>query len=156
MKYKKKILIIATNFCRHSKELPIKRQIAEQVAGSGISHRDLKNVFEKFIAKGLAGVLSLPPSSSKAPRVAKTTRISAKITWTLQSSRGDCKIRGISISITTWQTESVPNRLISRWNELQSLKTSSFVSYVKMRPPNNKAVNSSKSPGQRVNHKMAK
>ena len=73
MKYKKKILIIATNFCRHSKELPIKRKIIEELAGSGISYRDLKNVFEKFIAKGLAGVLSLPPSlkTSKATRVAK-------------------------------------------------------------------------------------
>ena len=39
------------------------------------------NVFEKFGAKGLVGVLSLPPSSatSKAPRVTKTTRILAKI-----------------------------------------------------------------------------
>ena len=46
-----------------------------------ISYRDLQNVFEKFGAKGLFGVLSLPPSSttSKAPRVTKTTRILAKI-----------------------------------------------------------------------------
>ena len=52
-------------------EFPIKQQIAEKIAGSGISYRDLKNVFEKFGAKGLVGVLSLPPSStiSKAPRV---------------------------------------------------------------------------------------
>ena len=52
-------------------EFPIKQHIAEKIAGSGISYRDLKNVFEKFGAKGLVGVLSLPPSStiSKAPRV---------------------------------------------------------------------------------------
>ena len=62
-------------------EFPIKQQIAEKIAGSGISYRDLKNVFEKFGAKGLVGVLSLPPFSatSKAPRVTKTTRILAKI-----------------------------------------------------------------------------
>ena len=62
-------------------EFPIKQQIAEKIAGSGISYQDLKNVFKKFGAKGLVGVLSLPPSSatSKAPRVTKTTRILAKI-----------------------------------------------------------------------------
>ena len=62
-------------------EFPIKQQIAEKIAGSGISYQDLKNVFETFGAKGLVGVLSLPPSSatSKAPRVTKTTRILAKI-----------------------------------------------------------------------------
>ena len=62
-------------------EFPNKQQIAEKIARSGISYRDLKNVFEKFGAKGLVGVLSLPPSSttSKAPRVTKTTRILAKI-----------------------------------------------------------------------------
>ena len=62
-------------------EFPIKQQIAEKIAGSGISYRDLKNVFETFGAKGLVGVLSLPPSSttSNAPRVTKTTRILAKI-----------------------------------------------------------------------------
>ena len=62
-------------------EFPIKQQIAEKIAGSGNSYRDLKNVFEKFGAKGLVGVLSLSPSSatSKATRVTKTTRILAKI-----------------------------------------------------------------------------
>jgi len=62
-------------------EFPIKQQLAEKIAGSGISYRDLKNVFEQFGAKGLVGVLSLPPSSatSKAPRVTKTIRILAKI-----------------------------------------------------------------------------
>lgn len=58
-------------------EFPIRQQIAEKIAGSGISYRDLKNVFEKFRAKGLVGVVALPPSSttSKTPRVTKTTRI---------------------------------------------------------------------------------
>ena len=62
-------------------EFPIKQYIAEKIAGSGISYRDLKNVFEKFGAKGLVGVLSLPPftATSKAPRVTKTTRILVKI-----------------------------------------------------------------------------
>ena len=62
-------------------EFSIKQQIAEKIAGSGISYRDLQNVFEKFGAKGLVGVLSLPPSltTNKAPRGTKTTRILAKI-----------------------------------------------------------------------------
>ena len=62
-------------------EFPIKQQIAEKITGSGISYRDLQNVFEKFGAKELVSVLPLPPSSttSKAPRVTKTTRIFAKI-----------------------------------------------------------------------------
>ena len=62
-------------------EFPIKQQIDEQIAGSGISYQDLKNVFEKIGEKGLVGVLSLPPSSatSRAPRVTKTNRILAKI-----------------------------------------------------------------------------
>ena len=62
-------------------EFPIKQQIAKKIAGSGISYWDLQNVIEKFGAKELVGVLSLPPSSttSKAPRVTKTTRILAKI-----------------------------------------------------------------------------
>ena len=62
-------------------EFPIKQQIADKKTGSGILYRDLKNVFEKFGAKGLVGVLSLPPSSatSKAPRVTKTTCILARI-----------------------------------------------------------------------------
>ena len=62
-------------------EFPIKQQIAEKIAGSGISYQDLKNVFQKFGAKGLVGVLSLTPSlaTSKAPLVTKTTRILAKI-----------------------------------------------------------------------------
>ena len=40
-------------------KFPIKQHIAEKIAGSGISYRDLKKVFEKFGAKGLVGVLSL-------------------------------------------------------------------------------------------------
>ena len=62
-------------------EFRFKQQIREKIPGSGISNRDLKNVFEKFGAKGLVDVLSLPPSSTtcKAPRVTKTTRILTKI-----------------------------------------------------------------------------
>lgn len=72
---------VPRNSLSSNAEFPIKQQIAEKIAGSGISYRDLKNVFEKFGAKGLVGVLSLPPSSttSNAPRVTKTTRILAKI-----------------------------------------------------------------------------
>ena len=62
-------------------KFPIKQHISEIIAGSGISYRDLVNVSEKFAAKGLVGVLSLPPSStfSKAPWVTKKPRILAKI-----------------------------------------------------------------------------
>ena len=62
-------------------EFPIKQQIAEKIAGTGMSYQDLQNVFEKFGVKGLVGILSQPPSSAtcKAPRVTKTTRIIARI-----------------------------------------------------------------------------
>ena len=52
---------------------------SEKIAGSGISYRDLKNVFEKFRAKGLVGVLSLPPSSTQSPASDKNNPILAKI-----------------------------------------------------------------------------
>ena len=62
---------------------PVKQQIVEKIAGSGLSYQDLTNIFDKFGEKGLIGVLSLPPSTSstanKLPRVTKTTRILASI-----------------------------------------------------------------------------
>jgi len=69
-----------TLFHPKNAEFPIPQQTAQKIAGTGISYRDLKNVFEKFRAKGLVGVLSMPPSSTtcKALRVTKT-RILAKI-----------------------------------------------------------------------------
>lgn len=62
-------------------QFPIKQQMAEKIAGSGLSYEDLQNVFTKFGENGLIGVLSIPPSSSdsKTPRVTKTTRILARI-----------------------------------------------------------------------------
>lgn len=53
-------------------EFPIKQQIAEKIAGSGISYRDLKNVFEKFGAKGLVSAsifnnLQSPASNKNNP-----------------------------------------------------------------------------------------
>ena len=55
-------------------EFSIKQQIAEKIAGSGISYRDLQQ-------KGCVGVLSLLPSltTNKAPRGTETTCILAKI-----------------------------------------------------------------------------
>ena len=62
---------------------PVKQQIVEKIAGSGLSYQDLTNIFDKFGEKGLIGVLSLPPSTSstanKSPRVTKTTGILASI-----------------------------------------------------------------------------
>ena len=43
-------------------EFPIKQQIAEKIAGSGISYWDLKNLFEKFGAKGLVGIIIVSAS----------------------------------------------------------------------------------------------
>ena len=70
-------------------EFPIKQQMAEKIAGNDISYRDLKNVFETFGAKGLVGILSLPPSSTtcNAPQVTKTTRILAKIVEHLKAAK---------------------------------------------------------------------
>lgn len=62
---------------------PVKQQIAEKIAGTGISYQHLDDIFEKFGAKALIGLLSLPPASNatanKSPRVTKTKRILASI-----------------------------------------------------------------------------
>ena len=81
-------------------EFPIKQQIAEKIAGSGISYRDLKNIFEKFGATGLVvnwRVLSLTPS----PASDKNNPYFSQDRWTLQSSGGNHKLKRISMSITT-------------------------------------------------------
>jgi len=43
---------------------PVKQQIVEKFAESGLSYQHLTNIFDKFGEKGLIGVLSLPPSTS--------------------------------------------------------------------------------------------
>ena len=35
---------------------PVKHQIVEKIAGSGLSYQDLTNIFDKFGEKGLIGV----------------------------------------------------------------------------------------------------
>ena len=56
---------------------PVKQNIAEKMAGSGLQYSDLKNLFQRFGRKGLVCILSKPPLSarSSAPRVTRTTRI---------------------------------------------------------------------------------
>ena len=60
---------------------PITAQMAEKIAGSGLSYQALQNIFARFGEKGLVGVLSLPPSTSqgKLPRVTRTSRILASV-----------------------------------------------------------------------------
>lgn len=56
---------------------PVKQNIAEKMAGSGLEYEDLKNLFNRFGRKGLVCILSQPPLSarSSAPRVTRTKRI---------------------------------------------------------------------------------
>jgi len=56
---------------------PVKQNIAEKMAGSGLEYEDLQNLFQRFGRKGFVGILSKPPLSarSSAPRVTRTTRI---------------------------------------------------------------------------------
>ena len=56
---------------------PVKQNIAEKMAGSGLQYSDLKNLFQRFGRKGLVCILSKPPLSarSSAPRVTRTTTI---------------------------------------------------------------------------------
>lgn len=62
---------------------PVKQQIVEKIAGTGLSYQHLEDIFEKFGEKALIGVLSHPPASNatanKSPRVTKTKRILASI-----------------------------------------------------------------------------
>ena len=55
---------------------PVKQNIAEKMAGSGLEYEDLKNLFNRFGRKGLVCILSQPPLSARpsAPRVTRTKR----------------------------------------------------------------------------------
>ena len=56
---------------------PIKQNIAEKIAGSGLEYDDLKKLYQRYERKGLVCILTKPPSSlrSSAPRVTRTARI---------------------------------------------------------------------------------
>lgn len=59
---------------------PIKKQIAEKIAGSGLAYDDLQRVFTEFGKDGLIGILSkLPSSRPTSSRVTRNTRILAAI-----------------------------------------------------------------------------
>ena len=44
---------------------PVKQNIAEKMAGSGLQYSDLKNLFQRFGRKGLVCILSKPPLSAR-------------------------------------------------------------------------------------------
>lgn len=81
---------------------PVKQQIVEKIAGTGLSYQQLKNTFEKFGEKALIGVLSLPPASNatanKSPRVTKTKRILASIVEHFQKKKARIQQTGNSWS----------------------------------------------------------
>ena len=60
---------------------PIKQNIAEKIAGSGLEYDDMRNLYLRFGKKGLDSVLTKPPLStiSSAPRVTRTMRIVSAI-----------------------------------------------------------------------------
>ena len=70
---------------------PVKQQIVEKIAGTGLSYQHLEDIFERFGEKALIGVLSLPPASNatanKSPRVTKTKRILASIVEHFQKKK---------------------------------------------------------------------
>ena len=56
----------------------IKKNIAEQIAGSGLAYEDLMRVYSRYGKEGLTAILSRPPSCSKSsPQVSRTGRILA-------------------------------------------------------------------------------
>ena len=56
---------------------PIKRSMAQNIAGSGLSYDDLCKLYSTFGSGRVVAILSNPPSasSSKTPRVTRTKRI---------------------------------------------------------------------------------
>ena len=56
---------------------PIKRSMAQNIAGSGLSYDDLCKHYSTFGKRGIVAILSNPPStsSSKTPRVTRTKRM---------------------------------------------------------------------------------
>ena len=60
---------------------PIKRSMAQNIAGSGLSYDDLRKLYSTFGKRGVVAILSNPPSTSlsKTPRVTRTKRILAAI-----------------------------------------------------------------------------
>ena len=69
---------------------PIKQNIAEKIARSGLEYDDMRNLYLRFGKKGLVSVLTKPPLStiSSAPRVTRTMRIVSAI---LQHFHDVCK-----------------------------------------------------------------
>jgi DNA polymerase III epsilon subunit-like protein len=55
----------------------LKKHMIEKMSGSGLTYRDLRNVYKRHGKDGLIAILSKPPSSSpsKKPRVTRTERI---------------------------------------------------------------------------------
>ena len=60
---------------------PITKSMAQNIAGSGLSYNDLRNLYTTFGKRGIVAILSNPPSisSSKTPRVTRIRRILAAI-----------------------------------------------------------------------------
>lgn len=60
---------------------PITKSMAQNIAGSGLSYNDLRNLYTTSGKRGIVAILSNPPSisSSKTPRVTRTRRILAAI-----------------------------------------------------------------------------
>ncbi len=59
----------------------LKREMIEKISGSGLTYRDLQNVYKRYGRDGLVTVLSYPPTTSSfnKPRVTRTERILATI-----------------------------------------------------------------------------
>ena len=59
----------------------IKKNVAEKIAGSGLTYSDLHEVFDKHGKDGLIAILSKPPSNAlqSSPKVTRTARILAAI-----------------------------------------------------------------------------
>ena len=63
-----------------TKNGPLKMNMVEKIARSGLSNKDLKRLQTKYGKEGVIAILSKPPSSlSPSPRVTRTNRILAAV-----------------------------------------------------------------------------
>ena len=65
----------------NGKNVGITQSMTENIAGSGLSYSDLRDLYMKSGTKGLLAILSMPPTqcTSKGPRVTRKKRILAAI-----------------------------------------------------------------------------
>ena len=116
---------------------PVKQNIAEKMAGSGLQYEDLKNLFERFGRKGLVCVLSKPPLSarSSAPVVTKTRNDPQRPTTTHNDPQ-----RSTTIHNDPQRSHNDPQRPTTTHNDPTTIPKRPTTIPQQKKPPNKKNI----------------